>query len=341
MPLHPNEIFSFQRNFPFIVTYIILICFFYANANYLTVKLISGKRYGLYIIGISISLVLYIYFHKYIISLFVQSGYLLPPQILIKEHMPLHGPDVRKEIPMIGQIALPLTQFLLFWVFSTCYRLVLEWLSANRKNKEIESEKSMIELAYLKAQINPHFIFNTLNTIYSLTINKSEKAPKAILLYSETVRYTLDKLDADFVSLKDEIDYIKYYIELQILRFTDSLNIEFETKGEVESYTIAPLIFISFIENAFQYGVSSHYPSTISIYIEATNGKIHFISKNKKYKDNRFQHIGKNIGIKNAQRKLNLTYPNHKLSINETEHSFCVDLLIYEPNIIKRQPDSL
>jgi sensor histidine kinase YesM len=255
----------------------------------------------------------------------------------MKEHMPLPGPDMRKEIPMIGRVARPLTQFLLFWVFSTCYRLILEWLSANRKNKEIESEKLMLELAYLKAQINPHFIFNTLNTIYSLMINNNKKAPDAILLYSQTVRYTLDKLDADFVSLKEEIDYIKYYIELQVLRFTDSLNIEFETRGEVESYTIAPLIFISFIENAFQYGVSSHYPSTISIYIEADDDKIHFISKNKKYKDNKFQHIGKNIGIKNARRKLNLTYPDHhKLSISETEHSFCVDLLIYEPNIINR-----
>lgn len=263
----------------------------------------------------------------------MQLNILLPPQPLMKRPP---FPEMNRDFPL-ARVVLPLSQFFLFWGLSTCYRLILEWLSTNRKNKEIETEKSTIELAYLKAQINPHFIFNTLNTIYSLTINKSDKAPDAILLYAQTVRYTLDKLDIDYISLKEEIDYITQYIELQFLRFTDSLNIEFETKGEVEKYMIAPLTFISFIENAFQYGVSSHYPSTISICIDVTKNEIHFISKNKKYKDNSLQHIGKHIGIKNVQRKLNLIYPNyHKLLIKEKEDSFCVDLLIYSPHIIKK-----
>jgi Putative regulator of cell autolysis len=125
-------------------------------------------------------------------------------------------------------------------------------MSLNKRNKEIETEKSIIELAYLKAQINPHFILNTLNTIYSLTLKGSEKAPDAILLYAEVIRYIFDKIDTNLVPLQEEIDYINNYIDLQVLRFTDTLNIEFEIEGNIEDHKIAPLIFISFIENCFQ-----------------------------------------------------------------------------------------
>lgn len=327
MPIRPEESFSIQRNIPFIITYFYLIAFFYLNANILIVKLISNKRYLLYILGLGLALVVYIYLHKYFISLFIQLGYLSPPNEMIRELPPL--PKI-EEINSTRRIVVPLIQFLFFWVLSTSYRLVLEWVSTNRKNKEIETEKSIIELAYLKAQINPHFIFNTLNTIYSLTLNKSDKASEAILLYSDIVRYVLEKIDTSFVPLKEEVDYITNYINLQTLRFTDTLNINFTIRGNIENHKIAPLIFISFVENAFQYGISNHYHSSISFEIEASEDSIHFASKNKKYKKNEIQHIGKNIGIKNTKRKLNLIYPDgYKLLIKETNDTFCIDLTVH------------
>ncbi len=131
------------------------------------------------------------------------------------------------------RVMLPLIQFFLFWILSLCYRLALEWISANKRNKEIETEKSIIELSYLKAQINPHFLFNTLNTIYSLTLNGNKKATDAILLYSQITRYVLDKIDTNLVPLEEEIEYISNYIDLQVLRFTDSLNIEFDVRGVI------------------------------------------------------------------------------------------------------------
>lgn len=326
MPLRPDEPFSLNRNLPFIITYLYLVCFFYFNANYLMVKLISNKRYFFYIIGIGLILVLYVFFHKYVISLFFELEYFPPPEEIRRN--PLIAQKMEKAIS-IRRIILPLTQFFLFWILSSCYRLGLEWLSANKRNKEIEAEKSIIELAYLKAQINPHFIFNTLNTIYSLTLNRSDKAPEAVLLYSQIIRYVFDKIDVNHVSLQEEIDYINDYIELQTLRFTDTLIVEFEIKGDVENHQIAPLILVPFIENAFQYGISNHYLSTISISIEVSDNSIHFTSKNKKYKKNEFQHIGKNIGIKNTKRKLNLIYPDkHQLSIKETNETFRLDLVI-------------
>ena len=201
----------------------------------------------------------------------------------------------------------------------------------NKKNEEIEAEKSIIELAYLKAQINPHFILNTLNTIYSLTLRGSERAPDAILLYSQIVRYIFDKIETNFVSLQEEIDYINNYIELQILRFTDTLNVEFKIEGNTEDHRVAPLIFISFIENSFQYGISNHYRSTITFSIKAVDNSIHFTAENRKCKKNDFPHSGKNIGIKNTKRKLSLIYPDkHKLSIKETTDFFYIDLIIFD-----------
>ncbi len=333
MSLHPDNTFSLARNLPFIITYLSLVGFFYLNADYLFIKLIPNKKYLLYILIVGVILLLYIYFHHYIFSLFFQldsfHGHNIPP----KGPPPLEAhhfmPERRRMIP-IRRIILPLTQFLLFWALSLCYRLIYEWMSLNKKNKEIEAEKSIIELAYLKAQINPHFILNTLNTIYSFILKGSEKASDAILLYSQVIRYIFDKIETNFVPLQEEIDYINNYIDLQILRFTDTLNIEFEIKGNVGDHKIAPLTFISFIENSFQYGISNHYPSTISIHIEALDDSIHFTTKNRKYKKNDFQYIGRNIGIKNTKRKLNLIYPEkHKLSIKETNDSFYLDLIIF------------
>ncbi|PLB85203.1 hypothetical protein C0T31_12185 [Dysgonamonadaceae bacterium] len=116
---------------------------------------------------------------------------------------------------------------------------------------------------------------------------------------------------------------------MQILRFTDTLRIEFKVEGNIENHQIAPLTFISFIENCFQYGISNHYPSTISIHIEAFDDSIHFTTKNGKYKKNDLQSRGRNIGINNTKRKLNLLYPEkYTLSIKETDDFFSVDLVI-------------
>ncbi|PLB85250.1 hypothetical protein C0T31_11935 [Dysgonamonadaceae bacterium] len=220
MSVHPNNSFSLARNLPFIITYLSLVCFFYLNANYLFVKLILSKKYLLYILAIGILLSLYIYFHQYIFSLFFQFDFLSDPNLHPKEP-PLFADPSFKGPPFMAEnrrgippkrIILPMTQFLLFWAFSLCYRLVSEWMSLNKRNKEIETEKSVIELAYLKAQINPHFILNTLNTIYSLILKGSEKAAEALLLYSQLIRYIFDKIETNFVSLQEEIDYINKMI---------------------------------------------------------------------------------------------------------------------------------
>jgi len=358
MSLHPGRSFSFTANLPVIVTYLFLICFFYLNADYLFVRFVPNKKYLLYALIVGAILLLYIFFHNRVFSFFFQSDFLGRPPFPrygaqvspfpAKENQiapfPTEGSPVPPFVPggrgMISakRIILPLTQFLSFWVISLSYRLMSEWAALSRRNKEIEVEKSMIELAYLKAQINPHFILNTVNTIYSLVLKQSDKATDAILLYSQVVRYLFDKIDTDFVPLQEEVTYINNYIDLQIMRFTDTLQVDFEVEGEIENRQIAPLTFISFIENYFKYGVSNHYPSVISIRIKTDGKAIYFSTRNRKYKKKDAQYKGRSIGLENTKRKLNLIYPGrHTLAINENDDSFYVDLIILDRPVLGKE----
>lgn len=344
MPLRPGNTFSLSRNIPFIITFLFLVGFFYLNAYFLIVQYILKKKYLFYIVGIGIILLIYIYFHHSVFSLF-HLEFLQTAGGTLGKSLPFRGPpagippqlndppfvEEMKMIFTVRKIVLPMTQFFLFWILSSSYKLLFEWMSLSKKNEEIEAEKSIIELAYLKAQINPHFMLNTLNTIYSLSLKGSEKANEAILLYAQVIRYIFDKIDTNFVPLREEIDYINDYIALQVLRFTDTLTIEFKIEGNIEKHKIAPLLFISFIENCFQYGISNHCDSAMSIRIHAFENSIHFSTENKIYKKNDLQHLGRNIGINNTKRKLSLIYPDkHILSIKETEEFFYIDLSILD-----------
>ncbi len=335
MSSRPDRSFSFTANLPVIITYLFLICFFYLNADYLFVRLVPNKKYLLYALIVVAILLLYIFLHNRVFSYFVQFDFLgREPFLPEGPPVPPFMPERRGVIPA-RRIFLPLTQFLSFWAISLSYRLMSEWVALSRRNKEIEAEKSMIELAYLKAQINPHFILNTVNTIYSLVLKESDKATDAILLYSQVVRYLFDKIDTDFVPLQEEVTYINNYIDLQIMRFTDTLQVDFEVEGEIENRQIAPLTFISFIENCFKYGVSNHYPSVISIRIKTDGKAIYFSTRNRKYKKKEVQYKGKSIGLENTKRKLNLIYPGkHTLAINENDDSFYVDLIILDRPVL-------
>jgi hypothetical protein len=142
----------------------------------------------------------------------------------------------------------------LFIFLSAVLKFVSDWFSNEKIRSNLENEKLISELAFLKSQINPHFLFNSLNNIYSLAYQKSEKTPEAILKLSEIMRYMLYESNEDKVALADEIRYLENYIELQKLRFKDNTFIKFEISGEVQTQKITPLVLISFVENAFKHG---------------------------------------------------------------------------------------
>ena len=148
-------------------------------------------------------------------------------------------------------------------------------LRINNRWRETEREKLQAELSYLKAQINPHFLFNTLNSIYSLAIEQSDQTPEAIVKLASFLRYVIQDAQQDQVSLAKELAYIGHYVTLQKFRLDDTVQVDYQIDGNPNGKQIAPLILISFIENAFKYGVSPEELSVIQIHICLTGNELH------------------------------------------------------------------
>lgn len=196
----------------------------------------------------------------------------------------------------------------------------------HRVRQKLESEKNKAELALLKSQVNPHFLFNSLNSIYYLSYAKNERAPQAIIELSDMMRYVLTKANRDVVLLTEEVDYINKYISLQKLRLPAHTLVESSfTIGDLTS-EVAPLLIIPFVENAFKHGVSTRRPTTISIQIESNSEYIVLNVENEVIKSERDAYETK-VGIENVKQRLELTYPKaHRLSIVEQKGHFEVEL---------------
>lgn len=193
--------------------------------------------------------------------------------------------------------------------------------------KEIQKEKTLTELKALKSQVNPHFLFNSLNSIYSLARKSSPVLPDVILKLSSLMRYVIYETDVEMISLKKEIHIIRDYIELQKLRSSDAVKIDFSADGKFGGYKIAPLIFLPFIENSFKHGIKGGAKEAfVSIKIEVTGGVINFEVENSKGKsavvnDEKFR----GIGIENVKKRLELVYPDsHVLNISDAKEKFRV-----------------
>lgn len=197
----------------------------------------------------------------------------------------------------------------------------------------LQKEKANTELKFLKAQTNPHFLFNTLNNLYSLTLERSEKAPEVVLKLSGMLDYMLYQCKDDEVPLRKEIAFIKDYIDLESLRYGDKLSLNFEHRLHSPDVMIAPLILISFVENAFKHGASNNLKNT-SIDIELTTNedqlsfKVFNTLPTKRESDMENEaHAG--IGFSNSKRQLELNYPNnYDLKSTKTDNDFQVLLTI-------------
>lgn len=193
------------------------------------------------------------------------------------------------------------------------------------QNQSIEFEKKRAELALYKAQINPHFLFNTLNALYGLIITKSEKAEEAFVLFTSLMKYIYTNGTADEIELKSELEYITQYIELQRLRIPTQSSINYRTELSDEPLTIAPMLLITFVENAIKYGVSSQRESVINISISVTNKELHLTTHNQTMVHNSEDKRG--IGIENCRQRLELLYPNrYELQIDEKQAEYRMSL---------------
>lgn len=194
---------------------------------------------------------------------------------------------------------------------------------------EVEIQNINIEKDFLKSQLNPHFLFNTLNNLYGLSVKKDDSAPEVILNLSDIMSYTLYESNSEKVPLEKEIDFIKNYFELEKMRYPKDKDIQLEISGDehISGLYIAPLLTFTFIENAFKYGLKSQ-NSFIKQEVIINDNQFLFIVENDKEKLSEKNKFG-GIGIENIKKRLQLLYPNqHQLEINNLENSFRIELKI-------------
>jgi two-component sensor histidine kinase len=192
-----------------------------------------------------------------------------------------------------------------------------------------QKENLVMELALLKSQINHHFLFNSLNNIYSLSVQQNEKAPAAIHSLSFIMRYILDETNKETTSLEKELEYINHYISLQRLRINEKIKLMYSVDGEIDSQQISPMILIPFIENCFKHGLSAIKPGEIEIKIHIEGNSIKLYTRNNKYPMNILSNVESGIGIKNVLKRLEYDYEGkYTLEINESEEKYIVNLKI-------------
>ncbi|MEO1258270.1 MAG: histidine kinase [Bacteroidota bacterium] len=215
---------------------------------------------------------------------------------------------------------------------TSAFKFLQQWHERNNYATQLEKKNLETELEMLKSQINPHFIFNTLNTIYFLMEqNEDERAKEALLKFSDTLSHQLYDYNKDWIDLGKEIEYLKNYIELQRLRHDEELlTLTCDLPRSSNGHKIAPMLLIPFVENAFKHGSNSKgYEINVSLNVE--NGQLHFKTQNtlnKKQPVKKKKQKG-GIGLKNVQRRLDLVYPKkHQLDITEDEKYYTADLNI-------------
>ena len=217
--------------------------------------------------------------------------------------------------------------FIIYVFLTSLFRLARGWF----RLQEMEKEKTLSELKALRSQINPHFLFNSLNSIYGLARKNSNLVPEKILQLSDLMRHIIYESESSFIPLEKEIEMIGNYIELQNLRTTESEKIEFFVSGNTDGKKIAPFIFIPFVENIFKHGVKGGSKNTfVKIRINVSENMVHFFAENSKgiKKDTQEKRYN-GIGIENVKKRLELIYPNHhSLKIFDEQETFKVNLQV-------------
>lgn len=310
----------FQRSF---LETVLLIFFFYFNYFFLSEKFFRPKKYRIYAIAVVLCYIFIALIPNLLISNHYLHGNVPPMHSEISEfgkkirHNNAPKPPKESNFFLFFRVLLPFSFSLLSSLFLKLYI----------HKKEAEMQKNKAELLNLRYQLQPHFLFNILNNIYSLSILKSDETPESILKLSNVMRYVMNESNKDFVTLKDEMTYLKDYISLQQVRTDESLDFSFRSNIENENLKIAPMILVNFVENAFKYGFNPEEDSQIKIEISTKGHQLYFTVYNKIVNKTLPKKMSTKIGVKNTLERLQEIYPeNHLIEIKQTESDYFVDL---------------
>lgn len=267
---------------------------------------------------------------KFVQSIGIVGGLLIATFLLSQFPYPDNGPEIIAGHPRLHEHLRSQTVWFMFLVvsgYSLSISLLIELFRQILVKREIEEQKGKAELSLYKAQINPHFMFNTLNTLYGLTINKSDKAEDAFVKFIEMLKYTYTQVKLDMIPVRNELKYISDYIALQQLRLNNHTSVSWKHEIEDENFSLPPMLLITFVENAFKYGSSSSRDCEIDICAEIKNGKLEFSVRNNIMRAKTETEMS--VGIENCKARLRLLYPNrHKLVIDDNNGVFNVLLEI-------------
>ncbi|WP_241507238.1 sensor histidine kinase [Aquimarina sediminis] len=211
---------------------------------------------------------------------------------------------------------------------TSAIKFTVDFLIVESKNRHLSELQYKTELKYLKAQIQPHFFFNTLNSLYALTIKKSSQAPNLVLKLSNFMRYVIYDTSQKKISLLQEIDHIDNYIEIEKMRYGDRVTSNVSINGNIDGVKVVPMLFLPFIENAFKHGLKNNDRMELSISFERSQNELIFVSKNNyENQSNSEKHNG--IGIKNVKRRLEILYPKkYTLNIAKENNEYSILLKI-------------
>lgn len=280
---------------------------FYTNWLTLVPKLLLKEKYGLYVLGVAA------------IALVLQFG---RSELLDQ----LVGPPPNKRLTPLLRFLAEYSQLIFLCLISTSFRLYQQYLRDQHTRAQLETLKIESELLFLKSQINPHFLFNTLNNIYSLAYRKDERAAEMVGKLSNIMRYMLYECSKERVKVDQELEMLKDFIEMNHIKAGTKLNVDFYTEGIAPNLEISPMLLINFVENAFKHSdIESAENAWIHLSATAAEGVFTFTVENSRRVEVKKNEKG--IGLENTRRQLELNYPNrHRLKLLSEKQSFKVEL---------------
>ena len=296
------------------VLFVLLIAAYYLNARIWAPRLLFQNRNGLFFLAnlaCSLLVVLFIFAIEVWLEIPILVRQAFDPEADLTTLSPYPPSRI-----MVGVFVTTL----LLLLISTSITVFQKWQKDEQIRQRLEQEKVSSELLFLKAQINPHFFFNTLNNIYALTLLDISLARKALHTLSRMMRYVLYETQKDTTSLNKELTFLQDYIELMKLRLNDKAQVSFDTPSSVKDVTLAPMLFLPFVENAFKHGISTQTQSCISIKLCQQGQTLHLEVKNTIFKSKNLLEESSGIGLTNTRRRLDLLYPG-KYSLQADEQA--------------------
>ncbi len=307
--------YSYTIRLPF------LILFSYCHIHFFLPRFLLNKQYTTYFLTLLVSVP--------IMAILIQAIF---DSLYTFQYCPLDY--AHKAVFNAPNTVEKMVSIVMIMGLTTGIKLSKDWINHKQKIEDIEKQNLKNELDFLKTQIQPHFFFNTLNNLYSLTIKKSDLAPEIVLKLSDLMGYMLYECDAQKISLMKEITHIQNYLDLEALRFGKRLEINFELSGQLENYYIAPLVLLPFIENSFKHGVANQLSQIhINLALKIQDQTLIFEIENPKstmeLEQCQKNKIYNGLGLKNVNRRLELLYGDkYSLTIKDGEETYKVILQI-------------